>query len=148
MHVIVTLKYCYLHITWRYWQVHMSKYGWFWLRKNWWVRLTNARTRMALKNCGYSYYLKLWNIVIWNSFQQNYKINFSKKKYQLAICWKINPVELTKPLPDFIAVWVPFIFGTFMKPAEHPIIAPPGKTGYGIDWNLTRITFVFVMSRK
>lgn len=36
-------------------------------------------------------------------------------------------------LPDFIAVCVPFIFGTFRKPAEHPMIAPPGKTGYGID---------------
>lgn len=35
--------------------------------------------------------------------------------------------------PDFMAVCVPFIFGTSKKPAEHPIIAPPGKTGYGID---------------
>lgn len=34
-----------------------------------------------------------------------------------------------KSLPDFIAVCVPLIFGTFKKPAEHPIIAPPGKTG-------------------
>lgn len=46
------------------------------------------------------------------------------------------------PLPDFIAVWVPFILGTFKKPDEHPIIAPPGKAGYGIDWNLTSVTFV------
>lgn len=34
-----------------------------------------------------------------------------------------------------MAVCVPFILGTFMKPAEQPIIAPPGKTGYGMDWN-------------
>jgi hypothetical protein len=36
-------------------------------------------------------------------------------------------------LPDFIAVCVPFILGTSKNPAEHPIIAPPGKTGYGMD---------------
>lgn len=46
--------------------------------------------------------------------------------------------------PDFIAVCVPFIFGTFKKPAEHPIIAPPGKTGYGIDWNLTSIIGIWI----
>ena len=38
-------------------------------------------------------------------------------------------------VPDFIAVCVPFILGTFKKPAEHPIIAPPGNTGFGSDWN-------------
>lgn len=52
--------------------------------------------------------------------------------------------SLLKWLPDFIAVWVPFIFGTFKKPAAHPIIAPPGKTGYGIDWNITSIKFLYV----
>jgi len=35
----------------------------------------------------------------------------------------------TERVPDFIAVCVPLIFGTFRKPAEHPINAPPGKTG-------------------
>lgn len=49
-------------------------------------------------------------------------------------------------VPDFIAVCVPFIFGTFKKPAEQPMIAPPGKTGYGIDWNLTSIIIVSVLS--
>lgn len=36
-------------------------------------------------------------------------------------------------VPDFIAVCVPLIFGTLRKPAEHPISAPPGKMGFGID---------------
>lgn len=53
-----------------------------------------------------------------------------------------------KLIPDFIAVWVPFILGTFKKPAEHPIIAPPGKTGYGIDWKSTGIIFVFVLQNR
>ena len=35
-------------------------------------------------------------------------------------------------IPLFIAVCVPFIFGTFMKPALHPINAPPGNTSCGI----------------
>ena len=30
-------------------------------------------------------------------------------------------------MPDFIAVWLPLIRGTFTKPAEQPISAPPGK---------------------
>lgn len=47
-----------------------------------------------------------------------------------------------RSIPDFMAVWDPFIFGTLRKPAEHPIIAPPGKTGYGIDWNSTSIIVV------
>lgn len=38
-----------------------------------------------------------------------------------------------KKKPDFIAVCVPFILGTFRKPAEQPIIAPPGKAVFGID---------------
>jgi hypothetical protein len=38
-------------------------------------------------------------------------------------------------IPDFMAVWVPLILGTLRKPAEHPISAPPGKTGFGIDYN-------------
>lgn len=46
-------------------------------------------------------------------------------------------------IPDFMAVCVLFIFGTFKKPAEHPIIAPPGNNGYGIDCNLTSIIFIF-----
>ena len=37
-------------------------------------------------------------------------------------------------MPDFIAVWVPLIFGTLRKPAVPPISAPPGKVSFGIDW--------------
>ncbi len=36
-------------------------------------------------------------------------------------------------MPDFIAVWLPLIFGTFRNPAESPISAPPGKVSFGID---------------
>jgi hypothetical protein len=36
-------------------------------------------------------------------------------------------------MPDFIAVCVPFILGTFRNPAVQPIRAPPGKTNFGID---------------
>ena len=31
----------------------------------------------------------------------------------------------------FMAVWLPLIRGTFTKPAEHPIRAPPGKARVG-----------------
>lgn len=37
-------------------------------------------------------------------------------------------------MPLFIAVWVPLIFGTFMKPGLQPISSPPGKVSFGIDW--------------
>ena len=30
-------------------------------------------------------------------------------------------------IPDFIAVWLPLILGTFRKPAEQPISAPPAR---------------------
>ena len=36
-------------------------------------------------------------------------------------------------MPDFIAVCVPLIRGTFRNPAEQPISAPPGKTSFGTD---------------
>ena len=36
-------------------------------------------------------------------------------------------------IPDFIALCVPFILGTFRNPAAQPIRAPPGKTNFGID---------------
>ncbi|KAA8588632.1 hypothetical protein FQN60_009977, partial [Etheostoma spectabile] len=32
-------------------------------------------------------------------------------------------------MPLFMAVWVPLIFGTFMKPGLQPISSPPGKCG-------------------
>ena len=38
-------------------------------------------------------------------------------------------------MPDFIAVWLPLIFGTLRNPALSPISAPPGKSSRGIDWN-------------
>lgn len=82
-------------------------------------------------------------MIMRDSFHKDYKMNFSTN-ILISNILKNHPVKGSEPLPDFIAVWVPFILGTFMKPAEHPISAPPGKTGYGIDWNLTRITFVFV----
>jgi hypothetical protein len=37
-------------------------------------------------------------------------------------------------MPDFIAVWLPLIRGTFTKPAEQPISAPPGKASFGMAW--------------
>lgn len=36
-------------------------------------------------------------------------------------------------MPLFIAVWVPLIFGTFMKPGLQPISSPPGKVSFGMD---------------
>ena len=37
-------------------------------------------------------------------------------------------------MPLFIAVWVPLILGTFMKPGLQPIRSPPGNVSSGIDW--------------
>ncbi|TNN42288.1 hypothetical protein EYF80_047550 [Liparis tanakae] len=37
-------------------------------------------------------------------------------------------------MPLFIAVWVPLIFGTFMKPGLQPIRSPPGNVSLGMDW--------------
>ena len=37
-------------------------------------------------------------------------------------------------IPLFIAVWVPLIFGTFMKPGLQPINKPPGKVSFGTDY--------------
>ena len=34
-------------------------------------------------------------------------------------------------MPVFIALWLPLMRGTFMKPAEQPISAPPGKGELG-----------------
>ena len=36
-------------------------------------------------------------------------------------------------MPDFIALCVPLILGTFTNPAEQPIKHPPGKTSFGTD---------------
>ena len=35
-------------------------------------------------------------------------------------------------IADFIAVWLPLIRGTFTKPAEQPISAPPGNASLGM----------------
>ncbi len=35
-------------------------------------------------------------------------------------------------MPLFIAVCVPLIFGTFRKPAEQPMRAPPGNASWGM----------------
>ena len=37
-------------------------------------------------------------------------------------------------IPDFIAVWVPLIFGTLRNPAVSPTSSPPGNVSFGIDW--------------
>lgn len=36
-------------------------------------------------------------------------------------------------MPLFMAVWVPLIFGTFMKPGLQPISSPPGNVSFGMD---------------
>ena len=36
-------------------------------------------------------------------------------------------------MPDSMALWLPLMRGTFRKPAESPISAPPGKVSFGID---------------
>ena len=36
-------------------------------------------------------------------------------------------------MPDFIAVCVPLIFGTFKNPAVHPTKQPPGNVNFGTD---------------
>lgn len=37
-------------------------------------------------------------------------------------------------IPDFIALCVPLIFGTFKNPAVQPIKQPPGKVSFGMAW--------------
>ena len=41
--------------------------------------------------------------------------------------------DLTAIIPDFIALCIPLILGTFKNPAESPIKRPPGKVNFGID---------------
>jgi hypothetical protein len=36
-------------------------------------------------------------------------------------------------IPDFIAIWVPFNFGTFKNPGLHPTKQPPGNDNFGTD---------------
>jgi len=36
-------------------------------------------------------------------------------------------------IPLFIALWVPFTLGTFIKPGAHPIRAAPGTASFGTD---------------
>ena len=36
-------------------------------------------------------------------------------------------------IPESIALWFPFIRGTFTSPAAQPIMAPPGNESFGID---------------
>ena len=38
-------------------------------------------------------------------------------------------------IPDFIAVWVPLILGTFINPGLQPIRSPPGNANFGIHYN-------------
>lgn len=42
-------------------------------------------------------------------------------------------------MPLFIALWVPFIFGTFINPGLHPIKQPPGKVSLGMDYTCKKI---------
>lgn len=46
-------------------------------------------------------------------------------------------------MPLFMAVWVPLIFGTFMKPGLQPISSPPGNVSFGMDcrgrWRAARL---------
>ena len=36
-------------------------------------------------------------------------------------------------MPDSIALWLPLMRGTFMKPAAQPMSAPPGNASFGTD---------------
>ncbi len=36
-------------------------------------------------------------------------------------------------MPESMALWLPLMRGTFMKPAAQPSSAPPGNTSLGID---------------
>lgn len=49
-------------------------------------------------------------------------------------------------MPLFIAVWVPLIFGTFMKPGLQPMSIPPGKVSFGIDWTERGQKFMHVIN--
>lgn len=42
-------------------------------------------------------------------------------------------------MPLFMAVCVPLILGTFIKPGLQPIRAPPGKVSLGTDWTQTTL---------
>ena len=37
-------------------------------------------------------------------------------------------------MPESMALWLPLMRGTFMKPASQPISAPPGNASFGTDW--------------
>lgn len=39
-------------------------------------------------------------------------------------------------IPDFIAVCVPFIFGTFKNPGLQPTKQPPGNESFGTDYSI------------
>ena len=64
--------------------------------------------------------------------------SFISLSYSLSsVFWKPFFIALhaisAAVIPDSIALWFPFIRGTFTRPAEHPSIKPPGKASFGID---------------
>ncbi len=65
--------------------------------------------------------------------------SFISESYSFnSVFWKPSFIALqaicAAEIPEIIALWFPFILGTFTRPAEQPSINPPGKESFGIDW--------------
>ena len=56
-------------------------------------------------------------------------------RYRASLATVASKAASAAILPVEMALWLPFSRGTFTKPAEQPIRAPPGKIRVGMDWN-------------
>ena len=85
-----------------------------------------------------------------NSFFLNVSVKnlrIHRKFLPIVFDWRFSLVSWLKidsaaKIPLFIAVWVPLILGTFMKPGLQPISKPPGKVSFGIHWGKKESAFV------
>ena len=72
-------------------------------------------------------------LTLYNSFHnQLFLIELSYSNISSFLSMFSN-IDCAAIMPDFIARWVPLIFGTLRKPASHPVNIPPGKVNFGKD---------------
>ena len=71
------------------------------------------------------------------NLQAHYLPSVGEEKFSSV---KASKAHSAASIPDFIAVCVPLIFGTFINPGLQPTRRPPGKANLGMHW--TKITYV------
>lgn len=75
--------------------------------------------------------ISMKNLTIFYTLNKKFLPNVFDWRFSLLNWLKIDSAA---SIPLFIAVWVPLILGTFMKPGLQPISKPPGNVSFGIDW--------------